>query len=83
MSNYQKKFVVKPASKIRLKHFDPDYHGKNESHKSALPEIEKNRQKMDELQYLMYAEQKHYFSLCCRDSMLVAKTAQSATSLRA
>ena len=59
MSNYQKKFVVKPASKIRLKHFDPDYHGKNESHKSALPEIEKNRQKMDELQYLMYAEQKH------------------------
>ena len=59
MSNYRKKFVVKPGSKIRLKDFDPDYQGKHESHKSALPEIEKNRQKMDELQYLMYAENKH------------------------
>ena len=58
MSNYRKKFVVKPGSKIRLKRFDPGYHGEHESRKSALPEIEKNRQKMDELQYLMYAEHK-------------------------
>jgi polyphosphate kinase 2 (PPK2 family) len=56
--NHRKKLVVKPGSRIRLKHFDPGYHGKHESRKSALPEIEKNRQKMDELQYLMYAEQK-------------------------
>ena len=40
MSNYLKKLIVKPGSKIRLKHFDPGYHGKHESHKSALPEIE-------------------------------------------
>jgi PPK2 family polyphosphate:nucleotide phosphotransferase len=59
MPNYQKKLAVKPGCKIRLKHFDPDYHGKHESSKAALPEIEKNRQKMDELQYLMYAENKH------------------------
>ena len=59
MRNYLKKFVVKPGSKIRLKHFDPGYHGKHESGKSALPEIEQNRQRMDELQYLMYAENKH------------------------
>jgi len=59
MPNYQKKLAVKPGSKIRLKHFDPSYHGKHESHKAALPEIEENRQKMDELQYLMYAEDKH------------------------
>jgi len=59
MSNYWKKLVVKPGSKIRLKHFDPDYHGKYESHKSALTEIQENRQKMEELQYLMYAENKH------------------------
>src|SRR6516162_8246943 len=56
MSNYHKKFLVKPGSKIRLKHFDPGCHGKHESRKSASPEIEKNRQKMDELQYLMYAD---------------------------
>jgi len=57
--NYGKKIVVKPGSKIRLKHFDPGYHGKHKSHKSALPEIQENVQKMDELQYLMYAENKH------------------------
>src|SRR5439155_3767451 len=59
MSDYLKKLIVKPGSKIRLKHFDPDYHGKHESHKSALPEIEENRQKMQKLQFLMYAENKH------------------------
>src|SRR5438094_110406 len=59
MSNYPKKLIVEPDSKIRLKHFDPDYHGKHESHKSALPEIEENRQKMQKLQFLMYAENKH------------------------
>lgn len=59
MSNYQKKLVVKPGSKIRLKHFDPGYHGKHESHKAALPEIQQNLQKMEELQYRMYAGNKH------------------------
>jgi PPK2 family polyphosphate:nucleotide phosphotransferase len=59
MSDYLKKLIVEPGSKIRLKHSDPGYHGKHESRKSALPEIEKNLQKMEELQYLMYAENKH------------------------
>jgi PPK2 family polyphosphate:nucleotide phosphotransferase len=59
MSNYLKKLIVKPGSKVRLKHFDPSYHGKHESHKAALPEIRKNLQKMEQLQYLMYAENKH------------------------
>src|SRR5204862_1629867 len=59
MPNNRKKLVVKPGSKIRLKHFDPGYHGKHESHKSALPEIEENRQKMQKLQFLMYAENQH------------------------
>jgi PPK2 family polyphosphate:nucleotide phosphotransferase len=59
MSNYLKKLIVKPDSKIRLKHFDPDYHGKHKSRESALPEIQKNLQKMEQLQYLMYAENKH------------------------
>jgi len=59
MSNYRKKLVVRPGSKIRLKHFDPGYHGKHESHKAALPEIQENLQKMEGLQYRMYAENKH------------------------
>ncbi len=59
MSNYLKKLIVEPDSRIRLKHFDPAYHGKHESRQSALPEIQGNLQKMEELQYLMYAENKH------------------------
>src|SRR6266478_2108297 len=59
MPNYHKKLAVEPGSNIRLKHFDAGYHGKHESRKPALAEIEKNRQKMDELQFLMYAENKH------------------------
>src|SRR5213595_1005979 len=59
MSNYMKKFIVMPGSKVRLKHFDPGYHGKHESHRKALPEIQKYFEKMEQLQYLMYAEKKH------------------------
>jgi PPK2 family polyphosphate:nucleotide phosphotransferase len=59
MPNYRKKLAVKPGSKIRLKHFDPGYHGKHESHKAALLEIQENLQKIEGLQYLMYAENKH------------------------
>jgi len=59
MSNYLKKLVVEPGSKVRLKNLDPDYHGKSESHKSALPEIQQYLQRMEQLQYLMYAEKKH------------------------
>jgi PPK2 family polyphosphate:nucleotide phosphotransferase len=59
MANYRKQFIVKPRAEIRLKHFDPGYHGKHESHKKALPEIQENLQKMEQLQYRMYAENKH------------------------
>jgi PPK2 family polyphosphate:nucleotide phosphotransferase len=59
MPNYRKKLAVTPGSKIRLKHFDAGYHGKHESRKAALPEIQENLQKMEELQYRMYAENKH------------------------
>ncbi len=54
-----KKFIVTPGSKVRLKHFDPGYHDKHESHKKALPEIQQYVEKMEQLQYLMYAERKH------------------------
>jgi PPK2 family polyphosphate:nucleotide phosphotransferase len=59
MSDFIKKLIVKPGSKLRLRDIDPDYHGKHESHDVALPEIQAHVQKMDQLQYLMYAEKKH------------------------
>jgi len=59
MANYRKQFVVKPRAEVRLKHFDPGYHGKHESHKKALSQIQEHLQNMEQLQYRMYAENKH------------------------
>ncbi len=59
MSHHENKLIVKPGTKVKLKDFDPDSHGKHESHKKAMPEIEKHLEKMDKLQYLMYSENKH------------------------
>lgn len=59
MADYRKKLIVEPDSKVKLCDFDPSFHGKHESHKDALPEIEADIRKMDDLQYLMYTEKKH------------------------
>ncbi len=57
--NYSKKFIVKPESIVELKDFDPNYKGKHKKKKSAKHKIGKLQQKMDELQYKLYAEHKH------------------------
>ena len=59
MPNYLNKLIVEPGRKVKLADFDPGYHGKHESHKDAMPKLEETLQKMDELQYLLYAEKKH------------------------
>jgi PPK2 family polyphosphate:nucleotide phosphotransferase len=53
--NYGKKFVVKHGSKVRLGKIDPSYTGKHASHLTAVPETAKQVERMDRLQYLMYA----------------------------
>jgi PPK2 family polyphosphate:nucleotide phosphotransferase len=59
MPDFAKKLIVEPGSRLKLRDIDPDYHGKHESHEAALPEIQAHLRKMDQLQYLMYAEKKH------------------------
>jgi PPK2 family polyphosphate:nucleotide phosphotransferase len=54
--DYRKKFVVEPGAKVRLAKFDPSFTGKHESHDKALPEIQKNLERMEKLQYLLYAD---------------------------
>ena len=54
--DYRKKFAVEPGAKVRLAKIDASYTGKHESHEKAQPEIEKHVQRMDKLQYLLYAE---------------------------
>ena len=54
--DYRKKFVVEPGSKVHLARIDPSYTGKHESHDKALTEIQKHVERMNKLQYLLYAD---------------------------
>jgi PPK2 family polyphosphate:nucleotide phosphotransferase len=57
--NYIKKFLVKPGSRIRLEDFDPGFTNKHKDKKSALKIVSKLQQKMDDLQFQLYAEGNH------------------------
>jgi PPK2 family polyphosphate:nucleotide phosphotransferase len=59
MQDLLTKLAVKPGSRIKLHDIDPGYHGHHVSHEEALSDIQSDVQKMDRLQYLMYAEKKH------------------------
>jgi PPK2 family polyphosphate:nucleotide phosphotransferase len=57
--NFREKFIVKPGSKVNLGEIDPGFHYGYESRDVALPETRFFLWKLDQLQYLMYAEKKH------------------------
>lgn len=57
--NYGHKLIIKPGTEVQLKGFETDWHGKHQSHKDAEKEIEKHLEKLDQLQYLLYAENKN------------------------
>jgi PPK2 family polyphosphate:nucleotide phosphotransferase len=54
--DYRKKFLVEPGAKVRLSKIDASYTGKHETHERALPEIQAHVERMDKLQYLLYAD---------------------------
>jgi polyphosphate kinase 2 (PPK2 family) len=54
--DYRKKFVVEPGAKVRLSKIDASYTGKHETHEKALSEIQANVERMEKLQYLLYAD---------------------------
>lgn len=53
--DFRRKFVVEPGAKVHLAGIDPADTGK-QSHKKALPVIQKHVERMDALQYLLYAD---------------------------
>lgn len=57
--DYRKKLIVEPGSKVKLAAIDPSFCGKLEGHKEALPELQKEVERLTRLQYLLYAEKKH------------------------
>jgi PPK2 family polyphosphate:nucleotide phosphotransferase len=54
--DYRKKFAVEPGAKVRLAKIDASYTGNHETHEKALPEIQAHVERMDKLQYLLYAD---------------------------
>jgi PPK2 family polyphosphate:nucleotide phosphotransferase len=54
--DYRKKFVVESGSKLHLAKIDASYTGKYETHEKALPKIQAHTERMDKLQYLLYAD---------------------------
>src|ERR1700731_424055 len=57
--DYRKQMIVNPGQKLRLKDVDPTFKGRHETHGSAAEELERYRQKLGQLQILLYAERKH------------------------
>ncbi len=54
--DYRKKFLVSPGKEVDLGKIDPSATVGYASHDNALPEIRKHVARMDELQYLLYAD---------------------------
>jgi PPK2 family polyphosphate:nucleotide phosphotransferase len=56
--DYRKQMIVKPGHRLRLKDVDPAFKGHHETHDSAAEELERYRQKLGQLQALLYAEKR-------------------------
>ena len=54
--DYRKDFMIKPGAKVRLSNIDPSFTGKHESHEEAAAEMRKHVERVDKLQYLLYAD---------------------------
>lgn len=54
--NYHKKFMVEPGSKVRLAKIDADFSGKHVSRQAAIAATAEQIERIDRLQYLLYAD---------------------------
>jgi PPK2 family polyphosphate:nucleotide phosphotransferase len=58
------RFRIAPGTRVQLKDFDPGFSDKHEDKKAALPKVEKLQQRMDDLQFRLYADQKRSLLIC-------------------
>ena len=57
--NYTKKLIVEPGSKVRLREFDPAFHGKGAAEQNADEELAAAKTRLGELQRKMYGDNRH------------------------
>ena len=62
--SYSEEFRIAPGSRVRLRDFDPGFAGKHHGKKEALKRVEHLRQRMDDLQFKLYAEQRRSLLIC-------------------
>ncbi len=62
--NYMERFRVAPGTSVKLKDIDPGFKDDHEGHKNAVEEIEHYRQRLRELQELLYADGQRSLLLC-------------------
>jgi PPK2 family polyphosphate:nucleotide phosphotransferase len=62
--NYVQRFRVPPGTKVKLKDIDPGFKDHHEGHKEAANEIERYRDRLRELQELLYAERRRSLLIC-------------------
>ena len=62
--NYGKMFRIPPGTRVRLKDFDPGFADRHTKKHLALKKIGALQQRMDELQFRLYAEQKRSLLIC-------------------
>lgn len=62
--NYREAFRVEPGSRIRLADFDPRFSDSAEKKKHAHREMAKLQERMDALQFKLYAEQRRSLLIC-------------------
>jgi PPK2 family polyphosphate:nucleotide phosphotransferase len=55
---YRKRFIVAPGSKLKLAELDPSYKGDEKSAETAAAATERYRQKLADMQKLLYAERR-------------------------
>jgi PPK2 family polyphosphate:nucleotide phosphotransferase len=58
-TNFTKELRIKPGKKVKLKHFDADDTLGWDKGKETTEALDKTIEKLDELQYLLYAEHRH------------------------
>ena len=57
-------FTLSPGNKFRLKDFDPGWTGKYQDKGEAKPHLQENLERLNELQDMLYAQNKHALTRC-------------------
>ena len=62
--NYAQRFRVPPGTTVKLQDIDPRFKNHHEGHKEAAKDIEHYRQRLRELQELLYADGRQSLLIC-------------------